>query len=264
MYPVIHLGRMIVPVFGVVLATGLVGALTLSLKTARRVGVDGDALWNVISVATVAVILISRALPVAGNWTAFKEYPVLVLTTPAVGALSVVLAAVIAAVYWRRVGLKMWRGLDALAACGALAIAFVWLGEFFAGKSWGWPATVAWSVTYRSAWASRFYGTPLGVAVHPVQVYGFLAWLALCSALVWVLGRGRQGDAFVAFLVVGGAVAFVLEMFVAHPVDALMLSGLDGMQWVSLMVMAVGTALIWRHGETIVRVEKESVVSDAV
>ena len=256
---------MMVPMFGVALAVGLVGALALSLKAAKRVGVSGDALWNVISIAMVAVILISRLLLVAGNWTAFKEYPVLVVTTPAASPLSVVLAVVIAAVYWRRVGLEMWRGLDALAPCAALAIAFVWLGDFFAGSSWGWPSVLPWSVTYKSAWAARFYGTPLGVAVHPVQVYGFVAWLALCAGLMWMLGRrGREGDAFVALLLVGSAVTFVLQMFVAHPMDTLMLSGLDAMQWAALMVMAVGTALIWRNAETIVRVEKESVVSDAV
>ena len=253
---------MVVPVFGVALAMGLVGALALSLRTARRVGVSGDALWNVSLIAVAAVIAMSRVMLVVGNWTLFREHPMLVLTTPAVSPVSVVIAMTVTSGYWRRFGLPMWRGLDALAPCGALLIAIVWLGKFFAGDSWGWASSLPWAVTYRSVWAARFYETPLGVAVHPVQVYGFVAWMILCGALMWMLGRrGRDGDAFVALLVVGSAVMFVLEMFVAHPVDEMILSGLDFMQWIALIVMAMGTALIWRRGE---RVEKESVVSDAV
>ena len=52
-----------------------------------------------------------------------------------------------------------------------------------------------WAVTYTNPLAARWSGTPLGIPLHPVQVYAATGFLTLSILLlVWLPARRQQGD----------------------------------------------------------------------
>src|SRR5271155_5276056 len=92
MHPeILHLGRLILPTFGVLAALGLMSALALSLRTATLVGLNPDRQWNAGLFSLIAAFLLSRLLLVVSNLHSFLSYPLLLLAVPSLTPIGVLL-----------------------------------------------------------------------------------------------------------------------------------------------------------------------------
>jgi len=137
------------------------------------------------------------------------------------------------------------RTLDAAAPALALADVFAKLGAFAAGSNYGAPTALPWGVVYRNPWATYWSGTPLGIRLHPTQLYACLAELFLCAFLLWLLPRQRQeGEAIGAWLFFYGLVRFGIEFF-RGDVDSTFFHGMLSMQQGIAIVMVIAGALLW-------------------
>jgi phosphatidylglycerol:prolipoprotein diacylglycerol transferase len=87
--------------------------------------------------------------------------------------------------YLRRAGRPILPVLDALAPGGAVAHALTRLGCFAAGCCYGSRTGLPWAVTFTDPRA----GAPLGVPLHPAQLYEAALDLALAGWLHRELGR---------------------------------------------------------------------------
>src|SRR4029434_7597125 len=67
------------------------------------------------------------------------------------------------------------------------------IGCLMAGDDYGRPTSVPWAVVFTDPDAGRIGGAPLGVPLHPVQLYESLVCLALFLFLVW-LGARKRGE----------------------------------------------------------------------
>ena len=74
-----------------------------------------------------------------------------------------------------------------------LAHAIGRLGCFAAGCCFGKPTALPWGVTFTDPEAARLAGTPLGVPLHPTQLYEAAAEFLNFLLLVWLGGRQRFG-----------------------------------------------------------------------
>lgn len=123
---------------------------------------------------------------------------------------GLVLGGAAVLVYLRGYRLDIPSFADCAAPGIALGHAFGRVGCFLGGCCYGGPTRLPWAVRFP---ASEFYQGPLGVSVHPVQLYEALAELAL-AAIVWRLGgKVRKGGAFAVWLAGYGAVRLVMELF---------------------------------------------------
>ncbi len=86
-----------------------------------------------------------------------------------------VVAFVTAILYMRRNHLPMLRTCDVFAPGIALGQAIGRLGCFSAGCCWGVRRHLPWAVTFRNPEAYELTGVPLGVPLHPTQLYESLA-----------------------------------------------------------------------------------------
>lgn len=97
-----------------------------------------------------------------------------------------------------------------------LASAILWLGNFFSGAEIGTATTLPWGLQFPNVFDRR----------HPVQLYGFLAYLLLFFYLLWAEPRYRtfswyrarkdsaqSGFLFCAFCIFWGVVGTVLWFF---------------------------------------------------
>jgi phosphatidylglycerol---prolipoprotein diacylglyceryl transferase len=232
----LKLGRLHLPVYGLFAAAGLVGALWLSQRTAKLVGIAEDKLWDAGMFAVLAAFLASRVLLVAMDLKAFLAYPVMVLALPSLTYGGMVLTAVLVWIYLRWKKLEMLAVLDAWAPCAALLAAVLSLGHFVEGTDAGMPTRLPWGVVTPG-------DTVLG-KVHPVQLYAMVAALVLGGVLLWMLARRRRpGEVAGVALVAGGVSSFLLDML-RQPFDSFGDMPLDPAQIVALAGMVAGFCVL--------------------
>lgn len=228
-----------------------VAAFALALREAPRAGADREDVWGVWPWALVCGQLVSHLyfLLAVGEapvlaWSSWSGLNAFRGTSIQGGMIGGLLGF---ALYARRRRISALSLLDAFAPGGALANAATRVGCFATGCCFGRPTSLPWGVVY----AQAPDGTPLGVALHPAQLYES----GLDLLLAWFLHRRlassaprRPGD--VIALYVGGisAVRFVVQFLRDDDAGHLFL-GMAHSQYLSLALLAFALAMM-RRGRT--------------
>jgi phosphatidylglycerol:prolipoprotein diacylglycerol transferase len=247
-HPVLfHIGAVLIPAYGVVTAVGVLLALFLAERTARVNRLNAGHVWYLCVVMLFAALAASRLLLVALNWSELRAHPTWMLSLAmihhpllgAAGALVAVMAAILF-IRWKR--MPLGTTADVLAAPVALGLAFEQFGALLAGSGYGTESATRWAVTYTRPQAALWSGAPLGVALHPVQAYAALAFLALSIFLFFWLPYRRQPGELAGFLLLGAGVAVYFTEFWRDPEGrgALLGGALDGPQAAAVALVVVG------------------------
>ena len=246
---------MLIPAYGAMAAVGVLAGLVLAQRTARVAGVAPGHAWNLCVVAVCAALVCERLLLVAANWSALRSHPAWTLGLamihhPLVAGAGAAAGLVGAAWYARMHQMPLAATADALAGPLAVGLTFEQLGALLAGSGYGTAATAPWAVTYTSPLAAVWSGTPLGVALHPVQAYAALAFLALAVVTVaWLPRRRQTGDVAGVWLMGAGAAIYFTELWRDPEGRGAVLRGaLDGPQVAAVAMVLVG-ALVLRERE---------------
>jgi phosphatidylglycerol:prolipoprotein diacylglycerol transferase len=118
-----------------------------------------------------------------------------------------------------------------------------------AGSDYGTETTVRWAVVYSNPLAARWSGTPLGIALHPVQAYAALAFLTLSIfLLVWLPVRRRAGDVAGLWLLGIGVAVYLTELARDTEGRGVLLGGaLDGPQIAAILLVLAGALALWER-----------------
>lgn len=189
--------------FALILAAG--AGLWLSERTARKLGLDGDAVNSLGFYALLATVLGARLAYVVTHWNAYRDalLSILSLTPTALSWPSgVAIGCLVASVYWRRQQLPVGATLDVLAPGLAAVLAMERLGAFLTGNSPGRPTTLPWGVYL---WDQ---------VRHPVQLYEMVALLLILGILLWHrTRRSFAGHSIVLFVALYAGARLFLEAF---------------------------------------------------
>lgn len=221
MYPLLfHLGRTAIPTYGVFTALALLAALAVLVGAARRGGLPADKAWNLGLTAILAALIGERLLLVAEYLKAFRAHPFWLLGLAtisndwiALGGVAIGAGAVL--LYALAEGLPLLRTADAAAPAAAVAFAINRVGAFLGGAGWGTRTALPWGVVYRSEIAWIWYRTPLGMKLHPVQLYDAACSVGILALLWWMARRGgvRAGEMAGAWLFLYGVARFFVAFF---------------------------------------------------
>jgi phosphatidylglycerol:prolipoprotein diacylglycerol transferase len=175
--------------YGFMMAVAFLVGTWLSLREARRLGLDEDRLVNVILITLMASILGARLLYVMEHLQEFRRQWGSILAvwqgglTLYGGIVAGVFAGLVSA---HRSGLPRWVVADALTPALALGTVFGRLGCFLNGCCYGAPTALPFGVVFpRDSFAWLEYGD---VPVHPSQLYNAFTGMVL-FAVVWVARR---------------------------------------------------------------------------
>jgi len=98
--------------------------------------------------------------------------------------------------------------LDVLLPAALFGSAFDWLGQFAAGRAYGKPTDMPWSITYDAI------NVRYTVPIHPVQLYYAFAFLILTFVLLVIRKHSRRaGDETSVGILIATFCTFIFEYF---------------------------------------------------
>ncbi len=226
----------------------LAGLWTATLR-ARRANIPGEKIADVTLWLMVGAILGARIFYVTTYWKQeFADQPfteVFMIQHGGLvyygGFIGAVLAGVIAI---KRLKLPLWQTADVFAPSIALGSVFGRIGCLLNGCCYGRECDLPWAITFTNPQASQYSNTPLGVPLHPTQIYDALLNLGLYFLLAWMFRRKKfDGQIFATYLILYAVFRSIVEYFRGdYPGDHIH-AGLTSAQLVSVPIFIAGLAL---------------------
>jgi phosphatidylglycerol---prolipoprotein diacylglyceryl transferase len=261
MHPVLfHLGPITIHTYGTLLAFGILLALWWAQRRAPAAGMDSDRIWNLGVYMVLAALAGAKVWLILADWEYYRQNPgdIFSMSTLQAGGVwygGLITAAVVLVLYAWRAKLTFAQLGDVYAAPLALGHGIGRLGCFSAGCCYGRPTTLPWGVIFTNPYAHQIVGTPLGVPLHPTQLYEAAAEF-INVFILFRLGVGKRppGQVIGAYAFLYGLTRFTVEFFRGDPGRTPILGGaLSLMQAASVGLMLLG-AWLWfrpsRHGGT--------------
>ena len=274
MYPeLFRIGNFPINTYGVLLALSFLAALIVAARLGARDGLPRERIYDLGLWMLLAALVGSKVLML---WTepSYREDPLHLISLDFLRSGGVFYGGLIGAVatgYFlvRYYGLPWWKTADAFAPGIALGQAIGRQGCFAAGCCWGKPTSLPWGVRFTPL-GHEITGVPLGVDLHPTQLYESAATLMLFIFLLWLHRRKRfSGQVILFYAVLYSIIRFIIEFFRDDPrgdiAGLTTLTGLSTSQLISLIV-GFGSLIIlilrWRRA-SLERHEKVSSTPDA-
>jgi phosphatidylglycerol:prolipoprotein diacylglycerol transferase len=218
MHPVlITIGSFQLPTYGLLLAIGLGAALVTIVRLGRREGLDASRLVDFSTWLIVVGLVGAKVLMILTDWSFYRHNPGEIFSMATLRAGGVfyggfAAAALFAARYVRVYQLPAWKVFDVYAPAIALGQSIGRLGCFAAGCDYGKPTKSFLHVVFTNPISQEVSGVPLGVPLHPAQLYEALANLAIFGILLWrYQHKRRDGEVFVLYLALYAVGRFFLE-----------------------------------------------------
>lgn len=250
MHPILfEFGNWPVYSYGVLLAAAYLSALQLAVVRARRIGLDGSRVMDLGIYLIIAALVGAKLMLVVVDFDYYVSQPAELLSLVRAGGVfygGLIVAVAVGLWLVRRYALPMWTTADLFAPGIALGHVIGRLGCLLAGCCYGRPTDVAWAITFTDPVAAANVGTPLGIPLHPTQLYDAGAELLIMIGLLATERKGRPfaGRTFWLYILLYGISRFIVEIYRGDERGALM--GLSTSQFISVLAipLAVGM-LVW-------------------
>ncbi len=219
MHPLLfELGPVSVYTYGVLLATAYLLGLKLAMVRAGRRGLDSARILDLGIYIIIAALVGAKLLLLVTDFRTFTSDPRALLMLARSGGVfygGLILAVLVALWYIRRIGLPLWTTCDVFAPGIALGHVIGRFGCFFAGCCYGRPTRVPWAITFTDPMAAANVGTPLGVPLHPTQLYEAGAEFLILLLLLFTERKGRPfaGRTFWLYMLLYAVSRYVIEIF---------------------------------------------------
>lgn len=258
MYPrLISLPFYTLHTFGVLLAAAYLMALWWLVRTGRREGFHPDMLTSLGFWAIVGAIVGAKGLMVLRTLPEYLAHPSEFFSASFLtsagdfygGFIGGVVASVI--FFWRNPSLSFWPLADLCAPAIALGQGIGRIGCLMAGDDYGSRTDVPWAVTFSHPDAAAIGGAPLGIPLHPVQLYESIFCFALFFVLIRLARHKKfDGQILIAYSVLYAVGRFVIEYFRGDVDRGFLFGGIfSTSQFIAVVMflMAVAVFPIRRH-----------------
>ena len=259
MYPILfRIGSFPINSYGLFLALAFLAAIFVTVRLAERDGLAKErvydlCLWLLLSSLVGSKILMFFTEP------EYREHPLQLFSLDFLRSGGVFYGGLLGAmitgyILMRRWKLPWWKTADACAPGIALGNALGRQGCFAAGCCWGKPTNLPWGVRFTEL-GHEVTGVPIGLKLHPTQLYESLAMLTAFLFLLWLHKRKKfSGQVILAYALLYSTVRFLIEFVRDDPRGDILglttLSGLSTSQLISIVV-GVGAFVIliirWRR-----------------
>lgn len=243
MYPYLELGGFSLPTYGLLVATAVALSAWLAISRAPRYGIQTRFAIRVTAYAVLAATMGCRFGDLLIHPILYLNSPTELLRSGGTFLFGFLAAVLVVAVFSTRSGISGWTMGDMGAPAFALGIAIGRLGCFAAGCDFGKPSHLPWSVIFRNPAAAQLGGVPLGIPLHPWQLYESFYEFDL-FLLLMVLSRKSHKPGFLVwtFVLSYSAGRFLLE-FLRGDLDRGFWGPLSTSQWLAIFLPLLLLAL---------------------
>jgi phosphatidylglycerol---prolipoprotein diacylglyceryl transferase len=242
----LRIGSFVLPTYGVLLAIGFFAALFLLRKRAAQFGLSPESVSDLGIWILLSGLVGAKLLLVIVEWPHFVTswHGLLELLRSAGVFYGGLIGATVATLFLiRKKGIPFWTLADAAAPCVALGQAIGRLGCFSAGCCWGKEAHVPWAITFMDPVAERNVGVPLGVPLHPTQLYEAIGTAVLCVLLIVFERKRFSGETFSRYLIGYALLRAFIETFRGDPRGAVFGAALSTSQFIAILGVLAGVVI---------------------
>lgn len=251
MFPkLIEIGNFYLPTYGLLVAFGFLVGLWVTARLGRTVGLEGEKISNLAVYCALAGLLGAKLLMFIFDWDLYAKNPKEIFSLETLQAAGVyqggfILAFIVAIFLMKQYRFPPLLTMDAFAPGIAIGHAVGRLGCFAAGCCWGDRCDRPWAVTFTNSDAHDLTGVPLGIPLHPTQIYESIFNFALFYFLYRLfLKRPVQGTVIGLYLLLYSVARFFIEFFREHA-QALPFGGpFSNTQWIAIGMAIAGCAIL--------------------
>ncbi len=219
MHPILfEIGGFPVYTYGLLLAAAYLLGLQFALIRAKSRGLDPNrvmdlGIWIIVSALVGAKLMLVVVERDRFQWNLAELINLFRSAGVFYGGLNA--AVVVALWYLWRHRMPVWTVTDVFAPAIALGHVVGRIGCLLAGCCFGRQADVPWAITFHSDFARQNVGTPLGVPLHPTQLYEAGAELLILGLLLATEKKGRPfpGRTFWSYMLLYGVSRFIIEFY---------------------------------------------------
>jgi phosphatidylglycerol:prolipoprotein diacylglycerol transferase len=247
------LGQITIYTYGVLLAAAYLLGLKLAMVRAQARGLDAAKVLDLGIYIIISALIGAKLLLVITDFRVFQADPKELLTLARSGGVfygGLILAVIVALWYIRRAGLPLWTTCDAFAPGIALGHVVGRFGCLFAGCCYGKETNVPWAITFTDPFAAANVGTPLGVPLHPTQLYEAGAELLILIILLGTERKGRPvpGRTFWLYLLLYAISRFIFEFYRGDPRGSVGMFSTS--QFISIILAPLAIVMLVRLSRT--------------
>ena len=250
-----QIGGFSLPTYGALVAIAFLVALWMTSRFAKQRGLNSEKVVNLGVYCALVGMLGAKLLMIAMD-PIYRQHPAEIFTRETLQSAGIfyggfIAALVFAFLYMQAQKMPVLGTADLFAPGVALGHGIGRLGCFSAGCCWGKPTSLPWAVTFTSKDTTT--GVPLGIPLHPTQLYEAFAEGIICLILIGQLRRGhRTGQVIGMYLLLYGMVRFAVEFLREHDESNPFGGPFVLEQWISLAVAVGGAWLLTRRGAKLV------------
>jgi phosphatidylglycerol---prolipoprotein diacylglyceryl transferase len=247
-----HLGSFFVPTYGVLVATGVLIGLLISVRNSARQGIKAENAWDFGIAVVLAGIVGAKILYVILEWQSNLSlgenlraiFSFDTLQSGGVFSGGLIASFLVAAWFLRRHHMPALATCDAFSPGLAMGHAIGRLGCFAAGCCYGKATDHWWGVTFKNLLPPPVVDAL--VPREPTQLFESGAELIIFFILTWMFRRKKfDGQVFGAYLFLYGIARFFLEFIRDDPGRGSVFGGvLSGTQLIAIGLVLTG-GLIW-------------------
>lgn len=244
MFPkLFQIGSFYLPTYGVLVALGFLAGLSVTVRLARKGGLDAEKITNLAVYVALAGLIGAKLLMIVFDWPEIQIFSLSTLQAAGVFQGGLILALITAFFYIRHNKLPLLQVCDVFAPGVALGHAIGRLGCFAAGCCWGKECHLPWAVTFKNPEANGLTGVPLNVPLHPAQLYESTTEALLFAFLYWRYGRAHSpGQIIGLYLLISSVFRFLIEFERFH--EQATAYGLSITQWIAIGLAIAGAILL--------------------
>jgi len=222
--------------------------LQFALIRARSRGLQRERVMDLGIWIIISALVGAKVLLLIVDYRQFLDNPGSLIDLLRSGGVfygGLIAAVTVALFYIWRHRMPMWTTTDVFAPGIALGHVVGRLGCLLAGCCFGRQTTVPWAISFHDPQAFAVAGTPLGVPLHPTQLYEAGAEALILAFLLAFERRGRQfpGRTFWTYMLLYGVSRFVIEFYRGDP-RGTVFDALSTSQFVSVVLVPLSVVML--------------------
>jgi phosphatidylglycerol:prolipoprotein diacylglycerol transferase len=234
--------------YGVLLAASYLLGLKLAMWRAKKRGLDASRVLDLGIYIIIAALVGAKLLLLVVDFDQFSTLDEVwtLLRSGGVFYGGLIVAVAVAFWYIARHRMPFWTTCDVFAPGIALGHVTGRLGCLAAGCCYGKPTDVSWAIVFTDPLAAANVGTPLGIPLHPTQIYEATAALLILVLLLTTERRGRAfpGRTFWAYMFLYAVSRYVIEIYRGDP-RGMVFDTVSTSQFISLVLAPLSVAMLF-------------------